>query len=92
MKSSSGESFGYWCRSAGLNSFILTGARPVFCRKLFTELEKVLNTTHKTTAANHIIVALLPTPADKLRDRMLSGYGDIAVYGISITPEKQSTR
>ena len=60
-------------------------------QEAFRELEKVLNTTHKTTAANHIIVALLPTPADKLRDRMRGGYGDIAAYSISITPEKQST-
>ena len=35
-------------------------------------------------------MALIPTPADKLRDRMLGGYGDIAAYGISITPENKA--
>jgi membrane-bound lytic murein transglycosylase MltF len=55
------------------------------------ELEKVLNAKHKTTAANRIIVVPIPTPSDKLRDRMLAGYGDIAAYGISITPENKAS-
>jgi membrane-bound lytic murein transglycosylase MltF len=70
--------------------FYLDGRPAGILQEAFQELEKVLNATHKTTAANRIIVALLPTPADKLRDRMLSGYGDIAAYGISITPENKA--
>src|SRR4051794_19349803 len=65
--------------------------RPVgILQETFQEFEKVLNARYKTTAANRIIVALIPTPADKLRDRMLGGYGDIAAYGISITPENKA--
>jgi len=70
--------------------FYIDGQPAGILQEAFRELEKVLNATHKTTAANHIIVALVPTPADKLRDRMLGGYGDIAAYGISITPENKA--
>jgi membrane-bound lytic murein transglycosylase MltF len=65
--------------------------RPVgILQEAFQELEKVLNAKYKTTAADRIGVALIPTPADKLRERMLRGYGDIAAYGISITPENRA--
>jgi membrane-bound lytic murein transglycosylase MltF len=71
--------------------FFYLDGRPVgILQETFQELEKVLNAKHKTTAANRIIVALIPTPADKLRERMLGGYGDIAAYGISITPENKT--
>ena len=71
--------------------FFYMDGRPVgILQEAFQEFEKVLNAKYKTTAANRIIVALIPTPADKLRDRMVSGYGDIAAYGISITPENKA--
>ena len=54
-------------------------------QEAFQELEKVLNTKYKTTAANRIIVGLLPTPMDRLQERMAGGYGDIAAASISIT-------
>ena len=45
--------------------FFYMDGRPVgVLQEAFQELEKVLNATHKTTAANRIIVALVPTPAD----------------------------
>jgi membrane-bound lytic murein transglycosylase MltF len=53
--------------------------------EVFQELEKVLNTKYKTTAANRIIVGLLPTAVDRLRERMEGGYGDIAAASISIS-------
>jgi membrane-bound lytic murein transglycosylase MltF len=71
--------------------FFYIDGRPVgILQEAFQEFEKVLNTRYRTTAANRIIVALLPTPPDKLRDRFLGGYGDIAAYGISVTPENQA--
>jgi membrane-bound lytic murein transglycosylase MltF len=71
--------------------FFYLDGRPVgILQEAFQEFEKVLNAKFKTTAANRIVVVLLPTPPDKLRDRMLSGYGDIAAYGISITPENKA--
>ena len=70
--------------------FYIDGRPAGVLQEAFNELEKVLNATHKTTAANRIIVALIPTPANQLRDRMLSGCGDIAAYGISITPENKA--
>jgi len=51
-------------------------------QEAFQELERVLNAKYKTTAANRIVVALLPTPPDRLRERMGEGWGDIAAYGI----------
>jgi membrane-bound lytic murein transglycosylase MltF len=71
--------------------FFYMDGRPVgVLQEAFQELEKVLNAKFKTTAANRIIVAPIPTPPEKLRDRMLGGYGDIAAYGISITPENKA--
>jgi membrane-bound lytic murein transglycosylase MltF len=70
--------------------FYLDGHPSGILQEAFQELEKVLNAAQKTTAANRIIVALVPTPADKLRERMLGGFGDIAAYGISITPENKA--
>ena len=70
--------------------FYMEGRPAGILQETFQELEKVLNTKYKTTAANRIVVAPIPTPPDKLRDRMVGGYGDIAAYGISITPENKA--
>ena len=68
--------------------FFYLEARPVgVLQETFQELERVLNAKYKTTAANRIIVGLLPTPIDKLRERMVNGYGDIAAYSLSITEQ-----
>jgi membrane-bound lytic murein transglycosylase MltF len=65
--------------------FYMEGRPAGIHQEVFQEIEKILNTKYKTTAANRIIVALLPTPSDRLRDRMAGGYGDIAAASISIT-------
>lgn len=65
--------------------FYMEGRPAGIHQEAFQELEKVLNTKYKTTAANRIIVGLLPTPMDRLRERMAGGYGDIAAGSISIT-------
>jgi membrane-bound lytic murein transglycosylase MltF len=71
--------------------FFYMDGRPVgILQEAFQELEKVLNTKYKTTAANRIVVGLLPTPIDKLQERMVGGYGDIAAYGISITEQNKA--
>jgi membrane-bound lytic murein transglycosylase MltF len=71
--------------------FFYMEARPVgILQEAFQELERVLNAKYKTTAANRIIVGLLPTPIDKLRDRMVNGYGDIAAYSLSITEQSKA--
>jgi membrane-bound lytic murein transglycosylase MltF len=71
--------------------FFYVEARPVgILQEAFQELERVLNAKYKTTAANRIVVALLPTPIDKLRDRMVNGYGDIAAYSLSITEQSKA--
>src|SRR4051812_46146935 len=68
--------------------FFYVDGRPAgILQEAFQELERTLNTKYKTNAANRIIVALLPVPTDKLRERMAGGYGDLAAYGISITEE-----
>jgi membrane-bound lytic murein transglycosylase MltF len=69
--------------------FYMDGRPAGILQETFQELERILNTKYKTTAANHIMVALLPTPIDKLRDSLLAGYGDIAAYGISITEQNK---
>ena len=65
--------------------FYMEGRPAGILQEAFQELEKVLNAKYKTTAANRIIVGLLPTPMDRLHDRMAGGYGDIAAASISIT-------
>jgi membrane-bound lytic murein transglycosylase MltF len=65
--------------------FYMDGHPAGILQETFRELERVLNSKYKTTAGNHIIVALLPTPTDKLEARFSGGYGDVAAYGISIT-------
>jgi membrane-bound lytic murein transglycosylase MltF len=65
--------------------FYMDGQPAGILQQAFEELERVLNAKYKTTAANRILVALLPTRYDQLRERMLGGYADIAAYGISIT-------
>ena len=69
--------------------FYMDGRPAGLLQETFQELERVLNAKYKTTASNRIVVALLPTAADKLRERMLGGYGDITAYGISITEENK---
>jgi len=69
--------------------FYMDGHPAGILQEAFQELERVLNQKYKTTAANRIVVALLPTPIDKLRQRMLGGYGDIAAYSISITEQNK---
>jgi len=70
--------------------FFYMEAHPVgILQEAFQELERVINARYKTKANNRIIVALLPTPQDQLRERMLEGYGDIAAFGISITEENK---
>jgi membrane-bound lytic murein transglycosylase MltF len=71
--------------------FFYMEGRPVgILQEAFQELEAVLNKKYKTTAANRIIVALLPTPMDRLQARMEGGYGDIAAASISITEAHQA--
>jgi len=65
--------------------FYMEGRPAGILQEAFQEVEKVLNAKYKTTADNRIIVVLLPTPVDKVRDQMARGWGDIAAYGISIT-------
>jgi membrane-bound lytic murein transglycosylase MltF len=65
--------------------FYIDGRPAGVYQEVFQELETVLNTTYKTTAANRIVVALLPTPVARMRERMEGGFGDIAVASISIT-------
>jgi len=67
--------------------FFIEGRPAGMLQEAFQELERVLNAKYKTTAANRIIVGLMPTPIDKLRERMTNGYGDIAAYSISITEQ-----
>lgn len=54
----------------------------------FQEIERLLNLEYKTTDANRIVVAFLPTPLDQVEQRMLGGLGDIAAYSVSITETK----
>ena len=65
--------------------FYMEGRPAGILHEAFRELETVLNKQYKTTATNRILVALLPTPMDRLRERMVGGYGDIAAASISIT-------
>ncbi len=70
--------------------FFYVDGHPVgILQEAFQEVERVLNAKYKTGAANRITVAPLPTPADRLRERMVDGYGDIAAFGISITEENR---
>src|SRR5215831_5563697 len=70
--------------------FYMDGHPVGILQEAFQELEKVLNAKYKTTAANRIVVGLLPTPIDKLQERMVGGYGDIAAYGITITAKNKA--
>jgi membrane-bound lytic murein transglycosylase MltF len=69
--------------------FYVDGHPAGYLQEAFQELQKVLNAKYKTTAANQIVVALVPTPIDQVRERMVDGWGDIAAYGISITDERK---
>jgi membrane-bound lytic murein transglycosylase MltF len=69
--------------------FYMEGHPAGILQEAFQEVERVLNAQYKTNAANRIIVGLLPTPIDQLRDRMTGGYGDIAAYSISITEQNR---
>lgn len=65
--------------------FYMEGRPAGILQEAFQELETILNAKYKTTAANRILVVLLPTPMDRMRERMTGGYGDIAAASISIT-------
>jgi membrane-bound lytic murein transglycosylase MltF len=65
--------------------FYMDGRPAGILQEAFQEIEAVLNTKYKTTSANRIVVVLLPTPMDRLRERMVGGYGDIAAASISVT-------
>jgi membrane-bound lytic murein transglycosylase MltF len=65
--------------------FYMEGRPAGLFQEAFQEVEKALNEKYKTTNANRIIVGLLPTPMDRIGERMKGGYGDIAVGTISIT-------
>jgi membrane-bound lytic murein transglycosylase MltF len=65
--------------------FYMEGHPTGILQEAFQELETVLNKRYKTTAANRIIVVLLPTSMDRMWERMAGGYGDIAAASISIT-------
>jgi membrane-bound lytic murein transglycosylase MltF len=69
--------------------FYMDGRPAGILQETFQELERVLNAKYRTTAANRIIVALLPTPIDKLQERFSGRYGDLAAYGISISEENK---
>ena len=64
--------------------FYMEGRPAGVLHEAFQELETVLNKKYKTTAANRILVVLLPTPVNRFRERMAGGYGDIAAGSISI--------
>jgi membrane-bound lytic murein transglycosylase MltF len=71
--------------------FFYMEGRPVgILQEAFQELETVLNKKYKTTSANRIVVVLLPTPMDRMREKMTGGFGDIAAGSISITEENQA--
>jgi len=70
--------------------FYMDGHPVGILQEAFQELERVLNAKYNTTPATRIIVALLPTPQNRVRDRMAKGLGDIAAFGISITEQNQA--
>ena len=71
--------------------FFYMDGRPVgVLQEAFQELREGPERKIQDDGRQSIIVALIPTPPEKLRDRMLGGYGDIAAYGISITPENKA--
>jgi membrane-bound lytic murein transglycosylase MltF len=65
--------------------FYMEGRPAGMLQEAFQELETVLNKKYKTTSANRIVVAILPTPIDRMQERMAGGYGEIAAGSISIT-------
>ena len=70
--------------------FFYMGGRPVgILHDVFQELERLINAKYKTTGANRIVIGLIPTPQEKLRERMVTGLGDIAAYGLSITEQNK---
>ncbi len=70
--------------------FFYVEGRPVgVLQEAFQELETVLNTRYKTTSANRIVVVLLPTPTEKVKERMEGGFADIAAGSISVSAALQ---
>jgi membrane-bound lytic murein transglycosylase MltF len=69
--------------------FYMDGHPAGILQEAFQEVERLLNARYKTNAANRIVVALLPTPINQLRQRMVDGYGDIAAYSISVTEKNR---
>ena len=70
--------------------FYIDGQPAGILFEAFQDLERVINTTYKTKPGNHIVVVLVPTPLDNLRQRFVEGYGDIAAYSISITDDNKA--
>jgi membrane-bound lytic murein transglycosylase MltF len=70
--------------------FYVDGKPAGVLNEAFREVERVLNARFKTKAGEHIVVALLPTPLDRFRERMSGGYGDVAAGSISITSENEA--
>jgi membrane-bound lytic murein transglycosylase MltF len=70
--------------------FYMEGRPAGILHEAFQEVERALNAKYKTTADNRIIVVLLPTALDKLRGQMVSGWGDIGAYNISITDRNKA--
>ena len=52
------------------------------------KLESLLNLKLKTTNANHLHVAFVPTSRDALYQSLVEGRGDIIAAGITVTPER----
>ena len=70
--------------------FYMEGRPTGLLVEAFGEFEKVLNAKYATTSANRIVVTLLPTPMQNMREMMVSGRADIAAGMISITSRNQA--
>jgi membrane-bound lytic murein transglycosylase MltF len=58
--------------------------------ELGVELEEWLNKRHPMAKPYRIRVVFLPTSRDRLLDQLRAGYGDIAIGGLTITPERRA--
>ena len=71
--------------------FFYMEGRPVgILFEAFQEIERRLNKKYNTKSDNRIVVAFLPTPLDRIRERMVNGFGDIAAAAISITEQNKA--
>jgi membrane-bound lytic murein transglycosylase MltF len=70
-------------------NFFLDGAKPHgFEYALLKEYETFLNKGIKKTELR-ITFEFIPVPRDKLLDHLVSGYGDIAAAGLTVTPARK---